>query len=88
MEKIIGYICGDVTMLKHDMVLTARILKRMNKQHMLAAIGLGLCGCYIYYNEKDKKIETELQHKENQLVANALGDLRKEVEELKKSKGE
>lgn len=77
MEKLVSYICGDVTMLKHDMAAVDKVLKRMNRQHILTGLCLGLCGGYIYLNEKEKKEDRT-----------KLDSLTKEVEGLKKSKGE
>lgn len=77
MEKLISYICGDMNMLKHDMSLVIKNLRaqnRFNKGVVLLTIAGGF---YIYTNE----ILREQNYK-------TIKKLTKEVEELKKSKGE
>ena len=77
MEKLISYICGDVTMLKHDMCVTAKNFKKQNYINRTFALLAVAGGVYIYANEvlREKNYKT-------------LKSLKKEIEELKKSKGE
>lgn len=77
MEKLISYICGDLNMLKHDMALTARNFKRQGRTNRGFALLFVLVGGYICWNElQDDQLKKEIE------------SLTKEVEELKKSKGE
>lgn len=77
MEKLISYICSDVTMLKHDMGVAIRKFKRQGKINRGFALLFMLVGGYVCLNElHDEKLRKEVE------------SLTKEVEELKKSKGE
>ena len=77
MEKLISYICSDVNMLKHDMCVTAKNFRKQNCFNKAVGLLAVAGGFYIYANEllreKDRK---------------TLKSLKKEIEELKKMKGE
>lgn len=77
MEKTLGYIFGDLTMLKHDTRVTIRNFKKQGKINRGFALLFMLAGGYIYFNEKQRVEDT-----------NKITLLTREVEELKKSKGE
>lgn len=77
MERLISYICDDITMLKHDMGVTIKKFRRQGKVNRGFALLFVLGGVYIWVNE--------LQREEN---TKKVESLTKEVEELKKSKGE
>lgn len=70
MERLISHICGEVGILKSDMIDVVKIVKRQNSALRLASVGFIIISMYMYLNEKEK------------------AELKKEVEELKGSKGE
>lgn len=77
MEKLIGYICSDMQVLKHDMCVTIRKFKKQSRVNNKFALLFILGGFYIAINEAhDEKMRKKIE------------SLTKEVEELKKSKGE
>ena len=70
MERLISHICGEVGVLRANMIDIVKVLKTQNRQLGLIGISLIAGGIYIYQNEKDKV------------------ELKKEVEEMKQTKGE
>lgn len=77
MDKTLGYIFGSLQVLEHDMKVTANKFRKQGKINRGVALLLMLGGVYIYANE--------IQREEDKKKVESL---RKEVEELKKSKGE
>ena len=77
MEKLLSYICSDVTVLKHDMGVTIKNFRRQGKINRGFALLFMLGGAYIYLNETQRAEDNK-----------KIESLTKEVEELKKSKGE
>ena len=77
MEKMISYICGDIHMLKNDMGVVAKILKNQNTINKCVSVVAVLTSLYMLCDVyKDKQYDEKIEK------------LTKEVEELKKSKGE
>lgn len=77
MEKVLGHIFADLHLLEHDMARVAKSFKaqgRVNKALAFALLAHGFCiyCAAVHCMENKEKIES----------------LTKEVEELKKSKGE
>lgn len=77
MEKALGYILGDLHMLKHDMKVTANNFK---KQKAINGMVIFMFAGIIMYIDGLNKCRIEQSEK--------LESLKKEIEELKETKGE
>jgi hypothetical protein len=62
MEKLISYICSDVTMLKHDTGVTIKNFKKQGKINRGFALLFILVGAYAYLNEvRYEKLREEVE---------------------------